>query len=100
MPNYYGNDDNPHKKTKKESIAIILLGGPDREPDSEKKDMSPEDYAMSIADDDMKEEMAAMPEMPEMPDLPVDEIMKALADFDLPDSMLKNIEMHLRGEGC
>ena len=97
MPNYYGNEDNPHKKTKKESIAIILLDGPDRDPDSENKDMSPEDYAMSIADDDMKEEMASMPEMP---DLPVDEIMKALSDFDLPPPMLKNIEMHLRGEGC
>ena len=99
MPGYYGydNEDNPHKKSKKESIAVILLDGPDRAPDSDKKDMSPEDYAMSIADDDAKKEMS---EMSKMADLPVEKIMEALADFDIPDSMLKNIEMHLRGEGC
>ena len=97
MPGYYGYEDNPHKKSKKESIAVILLDGPDRGPDSDKKDMSPEDYAMSIADDDAKKEMA---DMADMADLPVEKIMEALSEFDIPSAMLKNIEMHLRGEGC
>jgi len=102
MPGYYGyDDDNPHqkKKSKKESIALILLDGPDRDPDSESKNMSPEDYAMSIADKEQVEAMGDMPDMSDM-DLPIDEIMKALSDFDIPEPMMKNIEMHLRGEGC
>tara|TARA_R100000963_G_C4643845_1_gene107625 strand:+ start:558 stop:842 length:285 start_codon:yes stop_codon:yes gene_type:complete len=94
MPNYYRNDDNPHKKSKKESISIILLGAPDRENGDDNYDMPPEEYAMSMMDDEQKEEMA------EMPDLPVNEIMAALSDFDIPKELLSNIEMHLKGEGC
>ena len=94
MPNYYRNDDNPHKKSKKESISIILLGAPDRMKGDDNYDMPPEDYAMSMMDDEQKEEME------EMPDLPVNEIMAALSDFDIPKELLSNIEMHLKGEGC
>ena len=97
MPGYYGSDktNNPHKKSKKESIALILLGGPDRDPDSDNKDMSPEDYAMSIADKEQVEAMAEIPGMDDMPDLPVDEIMEALSEFDIPQDLLMNIKMHL-----
>ena len=94
MPNYYRNDDNPHKGSKKESISIILLGAPDRENGDDNYDMPPEEYAMSMMDDEQKEEMA------EMPDLPVNEIMAALSDFDIPKELLSNIEMQLKGEGC
>ena len=102
MPGYYGSDktNNPHKKSKKESIALILLDGPDRAPDSDNKDMSPEDYAMSIADKEQVEAMAEIPGMDDMPDLPVDEIMEALSEFDIPQDLLMNIKMHLKGEGC
>ena len=94
MPNYYRNDDNPHKSAKKESISIILLGAPDRMKGDDNYDMPPEEYAMSMMDDEQKEEME------EMPDLPVNEIMAALSDFDIPKELLSNIEMHLKGEGC
>ena len=49
-----------------------------------------------------EEEKHAMDEeeMPEMPDLPVKEIMAALSDFDIPEELMSNIEMHLKGEGC
>ena len=99
MPNYYGNDDNSHKKSKKESISIILLGAPDRMKGDDNYEMPPEDYAMSMMDEDekhtMDEEGAG-----EMPDLPVKEIMSALAEFDIPEELLSNIKMHLKGEGC
>ena len=99
MPNYYGNDDNPHKKSKKESISIILLGAPDRMKGDDNYDMPPEEYAMSMMDEEEKQAMDEE-DMSEMPELPVKEIMAALSDFDIPEELLSNIEMHLKGEGC
>ena len=99
MPNYYGNEDNPHKKSKKESISIILLGAPDRMKGDDNYDMNPEDYAMSMMDDKEKHDMDDL-EQDEMPDLPVENIMKALEQFDIPADLMSNIKMHLKGEGC
>tara|TARA_R100001594_G_scaffold129584_1_gene168250 strand:+ start:689 stop:988 length:300 start_codon:yes stop_codon:yes gene_type:complete len=99
MPNYYGNDDNPHKKSKKESISIILLGAPDRMKGDDNYDMPPEEYAMSMMDEEEKQAMDEE-DMSEMTELPVKEIMAALSDFDIPEELLSNIEMHLKGEGC
>tara|TARA_R100001163_G_C5066914_1_gene205619 strand:- start:975 stop:1274 length:300 start_codon:yes stop_codon:yes gene_type:complete len=99
MPNYYENDDNPHKKSKKESISIILLGAPDRMKGDDNYDMDPEEYAMSMMDDEQKDDMKEE-EDHDMPDLPVKEIMSALDGFDIPAELLSNIEMHLKGEGC
>ncbi len=91
--------DNPHKKSKKESIALILLGAPDRDKDSKEMNMDAEDYAMSVADDDQKQELMDM-DMKDSKDLPVDEIMETLEKFDLPPELSDKIEKHLRGEEC
>ena len=97
MPNYYGND-NPHKKSKKEQISIILLGAPDRMMGDDNYDMPMEEYAMSMMDEDDKKDMSGV--MDEMPELPVEDVMKALNKFDIPDELLNNIKMHLKGERC
>ena len=97
MPHYYNN---PHKKSKKESIAMILLDAPDRMPGDDKEDMDAEDYAMSMADEDQKKELSDIDKIMEDSDLPVEKIMSALKPFDIPDDMLGKIEKHLRGEGC
>jgi|TARA_R110002020_G_scaffold95554_3_gene229181 hypothetical protein len=98
MPNYY-ESDNPHKKSKKESISIILLGAPDRMKGDDNYDMEPEEYAMSMMDDEQKEDMKEE-EAHDMSDLPVKDIMSALDGFDIPSELLSNIEMHLKGKGC
>jgi len=93
MPGYgydksHNSHDNPHKKSKKESLSIILLDAPDRMKGDENFDMSEEDYAMSMMDDEQKKEM-------EMPELPVKEIMEKLGDMDLEDSQMDMIKKHL-----
>jgi len=94
MPGYdYGNSHNshgnPHKKTKKESLSIILLDAPDRMKGDENFDMSEEDYAMSMMDDDQKKDM-------DSPALPVDEIMDKLSDMGLDDDQMSVIAKHLK----
>tara|TARA_B100000424_G_scaffold41837_1_gene28323 strand:- start:14357 stop:14668 length:312 start_codon:yes stop_codon:yes gene_type:complete len=86
--NSHNSHDNPHKKSKKESLSIILLDAPDRMKGDENFDMSEEDYAMSMMDDEQKKEM-------EMPELPVKEIMEKLGDMDLEDSQMDMIKKHL-----
>ena len=91
----YGNShnshishDKPHKKSKKESLSIILLDAPDRSKDDENYGMSEEDYAMSMMDDDQKKDMDSM-------DLPVKEIMEKLGDMNLEESQMDMIKKHL-----
>jgi len=94
----YGKKNNPHKKSLKETISIVLLGAPDRSKDDDNYDMSSEDYAKSMMDDEQKTDMEepeeeATDEMPE--DLPIAEIMSTLGNMDLSDSQMSMIEKHL-----
>jgi len=93
----YGKKNNPHKKSLKETISIVLLGAPDRSKGDDNYDMSSEDYAKSMMDDeqkmDMEEPEEATEDMPE--DLPIAEIMMKLSDLDLSDSQMSMIEKHL-----
>jgi hypothetical protein len=94
----YGKKNNPHKKSLKETISIVLLGAPDRSKDDDNYDMSSEDYAKSMMDDEQKMDMEepeeeATEDMPE--DLPIADIMMKLSDMDLSDSQMSMIEKHL-----